>query len=122
MREIKFILVNKDDEGGWHRSFPLTVADLIDGEHIDTFNEDTIVCEYTGLHDKNGKEIYEGDVVRAYESAPLENFVSEVKWHDSGFWLTYPKGGHCMAGEQHREIIGNIYESKHLLDNTDTKE
>lgn len=114
-RPIKFILGNKDEQEDWEWSFPLTVADLVEGSHIDTYDENTIVREWTGLHDKNGKEIYEGDIV----TLGNEHYV--VSWDAFfGLWqlgsstegVPYLKLGRA---NERLEIVGNIYENPDLL-------
>lgn len=114
MRTHKFILANKDDEGNWWMSFPLTIADLIDGGHVDTFDEKTIVREFTGRHDKNGKEIFEGDIVKSFHFADaygekIKETIFEVEFTFNAFRGIY------LDIENRGEIIGNIYENPDLL-------
>ena len=78
------------------------------------------LMQYTGLKDKNGKEIYEGDIIQNYSCLPSSwdrNYFSITKvYYDnnvagfSGFIKTY-KGDKLSEVE----IIGNIYENKDLL-------
>ena len=78
---------------------------------------DVEIMQSTGLFDKNGKEIYEGDVVTGVF---LENH--EVVWREiRGCWLIQPLRtiGFIDLAKFNRklEVIGNIYENKELLEN-----
>jgi hypothetical protein len=71
---------------------------------------DWTLMQYTGLKDKNGKEIYEGDVVR------WSGKVYLIEWHDkvAGF-VMQNNGIERPDVEFESEVIGNIYESPNLL-------
>jgi len=91
-------------EGGWD----------IQGEY-----KTVPLMQFTGLKDKNGKEIYEGDIVKLpkedkcsggcckYEK-DLGCWLSEVVWQCDGFQINNHGANHAT------EIIGNIYENKDL--------
>ena len=64
--------------------------------------------QFTGLHDKNGKEIYEGDVV-IFGGSKIPKVMEFVR---GGFWLDGIYGG---AEAYRMEVIGNIYENPELL-------
>jgi uncharacterized phage protein (TIGR01671 family) len=134
MREIKF--------RGWHTvkkvmfSAEEMAADqlalLPTGEFINVHSLSTrlseiypkdefIPLQYTGLKDKNGIEIYEGDIVRLRQHATYPNEVyfdertSGFRMHFNGemqFDKTTP-----LDFAKFGEVIGNIYENPELLEN-----
>lgn len=78
-------------------------------------NEESIVImQYTGLNDKNGKEIYEGDII-------LRNgkYKYHVEWNRGEFHAEPFHGGFgvILSGlaTDEFEVIGNIYETPELL-------
>jgi len=88
--------------------------------------EDSILIQFTGLKDKNGKEIYDGDIVTVYHKRDEDNYeegfytTGKVVWSSGAFWIN--GGGYCILQHFHyndadREIIGNIYENPELLKN-----
>ena len=87
------------------------------------------LMQYTGLHDKNGKEIYEGDVVKTY--ARGNQFDHEIKeclwivefnyskWHAKHLRVSgnrYFNDMEFLDGKSDCEVIGNIHENPELLE------
>lgn len=80
---------------------------------------DLILCQFTGLLDRNGKEIYESDIIRElYQGKPKYSFPDNevVEWgfHSDHSSYMFQLGWNLWEDTEY-EIIGNIYENPELL-------
>jgi len=119
-KEIKFRVWDKYDGGrmiynpkiaGMMGDISLGIDDIIFGS---TF----IFMQFTGLKDKNGKEIYEGDILNHDRDSFANGVNVIVEWNDGGFYCGYAQHIPVTAIlEKNAEVVGNIYENKELLTN-----
>lgn len=76
--------------------------------------------QYTGLHDKNGKEIYEGDIVNSNSAKGRRPVVEKVEFDKdiTGFtpFCQYDSDCGVYVEMDKVEVIGNIYENPELLE------
>lgn len=119
MREIKFRAWNEVEEK------MLNWNEFLDTNMKNTFiapeSTGLILMQYTGLKDKNGKEIYEGDIVKI-KNENLE-IICEIIYLDTAFRtkkFVYGSYYDCLyywyANDFEIEVIGNIYDNSNFLE------
>lgn len=131
MREIKFRFYDKDNSQMYCQIEDFKDLALINGQFKPVLNNlinnsfnwykrNYELMQYTGLKDKNGTEIYEGDIVK-------NNFaetIGSVMFADCGYWIKtidkdiFGNTIYCDLGDydgEVLEVIGNIYQNTELL-------
>jgi uncharacterized phage protein (TIGR01671 family) len=126
MREIKF-RGKRLDNGEWIEGdllrmndhwfiFPDPAPEGIDKYEVDP----ATVGEYTGLKDRNGKEVYEGDVIKIPETDFNAEIIGRVLFDDDAYYIIPLRGGHLWGlhwslRKHDAKIIGNLHDNLELL-------
>jgi hypothetical protein len=122
VREIEFR--GKTSDGKWEYGGVVInprgqwfITTFIGGNDVDP----ETVGQYIGLKDRNGKKVFEGDIVSVWRDGSNRIFV--VKWRETGvpMYILYPQPlnenfWHCRSDmEMAWEVIGNIYDNPELV-------
>lgn len=128
MREVKFRLYSKEEK---EMFYPEHIEKIdfynkfarVEGKgfygYFDFSEDESVLMEYTGLKDKNGKEIYEGDIIIHKNPKPFRDLIYEIVFLKGGFAIKnndYIKDlSEFLKESSKAEVIGNKYKNPELL-------
>jgi uncharacterized phage protein (TIGR01671 family) len=127
-KEIKFKYIWSNPEKTNFITEIFTLDEIEAGNQFTVLENEPLLKDYkliarvqfTGLHDKNWKEIFEGDIVRFwanpkdYGGYKGHDYIASVEWDEFsvGFILS---DGHGLRDFEFLQVVGNIYQNPELL-------
>lgn len=132
IRPIKFRAWDKDakEMRPWSNrvtaSFDVGTDSAVDWGFVYNQPHRFVLMQFTGLTDKNGKEIWEGDIVRDVDWGQQERATGQVCWQRTE-WVIKKKpeakrwwnfSPLAKGWEEHLEVIGNIFTNQELINDS----
>ena len=114
MRQIKFRVFYP-----WAKKVGLREMEYfdLDNRPYEMTSHPNILMQFTGLHDKNGKEIWEGDIVKNLSGAygAYDDVVTKIEYSESQGAFIDKYWGDTLDHYEFMEVLGNIYENQDLI-------
>ena len=127
MREILFKAKRKDN-GKWvegdaiHEPIGMSIRHEKNGMSVRVPVDPDTICQFTGLTDKNGKRIWENDILKANldESHPEDITYIKILWNECRFCVNENYSTDIWTLEkwdaEHFQVCGNIFDNADLLE------
>jgi len=116
MREIKFRAWDSENEIMIAEAdLPYLICQNVNTVPEDTIRESYIFLQYTGLVDKSGVEIYEGDIVSGVLYKDRSEHIGRILFDLNGYMISTIEKSMPLDLTELLTVIGNIYENPELL-------
>lgn len=126
IRKVNSLHLETDQEGEWCVECYGKSYVTNEGDHdaaIDVIRGHKFtIMQFTGLHDKNGKEIWEGDIVLTFDPAHAKPMPMKIVYDVSPYCGFFKESVDCLRKVMltndiycNTEVLGNIYENPELL-------